>query len=127
VTLTGQERFEDTMKDLAVPVCSDFPSLIYQRPMNKLSPQEAKKDEATSKDKANAKEDNNKRTYRLMKSDEARPDFVAEAKAVLGFGTQNIKAEDIYVPADYRGHRWRDVLTDDIIKVINNRFPFENV
>jgi hypothetical protein len=37
--LIGQERF-------AVPVCRDFPPLMYQRPMNKLPPSEPKKDKA---------------------------------------------------------------------------------
>jgi hypothetical protein len=96
-----------------------------------LPPSKPKKDEAAGNSNAAGNDtpapDRAKARYRIMKPDSARSDFVAEAKAALGFGTPNIKAEGIFIPVEYNGNRWRAVLTNDSIKVIDARFPFENV
>ena len=54
-------------------------------------------------------------------------DYVALAKQALGFGTQNSKAETIAVPAAYKGPRWQEPCTPELIEVFHKRFQFENV
>src|SRR5579859_5690762 len=54
-------------------------------------------------------------------------DFVSQAKRVMGFRTENTKAEAIFVPAPYKSPRWQEPCTDELIIVFLDRFPFENV
>jgi hypothetical protein len=56
-----------------------------------------------------------------------RIDFVQEAKRALRFGMVRPKSEILLVPANFNGSIWQARCTDDVLKMIQDRFPFRNV